>query len=227
MISIMSTFDPRSYGPVFAPLLDTDRRRPLDAGWPDSDARSALNDLSVESAFAHTQVADRDMAACCISGVWLLHDFLDDSHKISQSIETASGSFWHGIMHRREGDFWNSKYWFHRVGQHPAFDAIAEHARRRTDFSASSERDHRLKSVPLAGAAWDPFNFVDLCEAAVSGHTELSDYSLDIQQVEWEALFDYCYYAAVGEQHEECLTQRRGGAKQSANFRNLNRREPR
>ena len=52
------------------------------------------------------------MAACCLAGVWLLHDYLDESHTISQRIDTPSGSFWHGIMHRREGDFSNAKYWF-------------------------------------------------------------------------------------------------------------------
>ena len=104
----MSVFNPDDFGPVFALLLNTNRRRPLDAGRQDSDARSALKQLSVESAFAHARVDDDDMAACCISGVWLLHDYLDESHKISQDIDTTSGSFWHGIMHRREGDFWNS-----------------------------------------------------------------------------------------------------------------------
>jgi hypothetical protein len=185
----VSQFDPQAYGPVFTPLLQTDRRRPLNASQPDSDARSALEKLSVKSAFAHIRVANDDMAACCISGVWLLHDYLDDSHKISQDIDTTSGSFWHGIMHRREGDFWNSKYWFRRVGQHPAFDAITEEAK----HMAASRR------LAIAGARdpWNPFTFVDLCEATVNGHTELHDYCLDVQQTEWEALFDYCYKAAI------------------------------
>lgn len=185
----MNQFNPQAYGPVFAPLVDTDRRRALDHGRPDSAARAALKKLSVESAFAHTRVADHDMAACCISGVWLLHDFLDESHKISQDIESTSGSFWHGIMHRREGDFWNSKYWFRRVGQHPAFDAIAEEAKR----VAASRQDATVGAY----APWNPFTFVDLCEATANGHTELCDYCLDVQQVEWESLFDYCHRAAL------------------------------
>jgi hypothetical protein len=56
---------------------------------------------------------------------------------------------------------------------------------------------------------------VDQCEAAVRenpvGQTFLSatqagmpapqalDACLDLQQIEWEALFDYCYHAAVGD----------------------------
>jgi hypothetical protein len=48
----------------------------------------------------------------CMSGLWLLAGDLDRSHTISQGIGSAEGSFWHGIMHRREGDFSNSKYWF-------------------------------------------------------------------------------------------------------------------
>src|SRR5262245_4732963 len=100
----MASFDPRAYGPTFAPLLDFDRRRQLDAARPDARAAAALKKLSIEMAFAHAesefggqQPDDRDMAACCVAGVWLLHDYLDESHTISQGIDTTSGSFWHGI----------------------------------------------------------------------------------------------------------------------------------
>lgn len=116
------------------------------------------------------------MASCCISGVWLLHDFLDESHTISQSIETPSGSYWHAIMHRREGDFSNSKYWYRRVGRHPVTDLIGERV----------------------GGRHDPFAFVDRCEAAVRENNADRDACLDIQQAEWELLFDFCYRAAIG-----------------------------
>ena len=125
--SAVKSFDPKAYGPVFEPLLAVDRRRALGVGAPDVGARAALKKLSVEAAFG--RVADEEMAACCVSGVWLLHDFLDESHTISQDIETPSGSFWHGIMHRREGDFGNAKYWFRRVGEHPVFEHVGESLR--------------------------------------------------------------------------------------------------
>jgi len=50
------------------------------------------------------------------AALWLYVDELDRSHEVSQAIETPIGSLWHGIMHRREGDFWNSKYWFRKAG---------------------------------------------------------------------------------------------------------------
>ena len=134
------------------------------------------------------------MAACCVSGVWLLYDCLDESHRISQDIETASGSFWHAIMHRREGDFWNAKYWFRRVGRHPVFEAIG---RRVAELAAERGQEQIAKKL-IASGAWDPFGFVDLCEAAVSGQSEAAELCLDIQQAEWEALFDHCYRAAAG-----------------------------
>jgi hypothetical protein len=74
-----------------------DRWRPLDSGRRDSSPVAALTKLGTDSAFAHvrskfggTQLADTDMAACCVSGVWLLHDCLDESHAISQGIDTSS-----------------------------------------------------------------------------------------------------------------------------------------
>lgn len=171
----MSRFDPQAYGPAFAPLLDCDRRRPLGEGTPNADSRAALERLSAKSAFAHVDggVGDQQMAQCCLSGVWLLHDFLDESHQISQGIDTTSGSFWHGIMHRREGDFANAKYWFRHVGHHPVLESLAE----------------------VAGS-WDPFAFVDRCQSAVRSGKD-REACLNLQQTEWELLFNYCYRAAT------------------------------
>jgi hypothetical protein len=196
----MAAFEPQTYGPVFAPLLETDRRRPLDAGHPDSGVRAALTKLSVESAFAHeqsdfgkAQPADADMAACCVAGVWLLYDCLDESHQISQGIDTSSGSFWHAIMHRREGDYSNAKYWFRHVGQHPVYDAIGQRA---AELAAVRGGEPVVKKLITSGT-WDPYAFVDMCEAAVRGQSEAGDLCRDIQQAESELLFDHCYRAAI------------------------------
>jgi hypothetical protein len=195
----MNEFDPQSYGPVFAPLLETSRRRPLDAGQRDPRQLAALKKLAVDAAFAHgrsefggTQPVDANMAACCIAAVWLLHDYLDESHKISQAIDTATGSFWHAIMHRREGDFSNARYWFRHVGPHPVFGAIGQRA---TELAAARGEEPLVRKLAASGT-WDPFAFVELCRAAIGGPANLRDLCLDIQQAEYELLFDYCYRAA-------------------------------
>jgi hypothetical protein len=173
----MNAFDPAHYGSVFKPLLIGNRRRALDAGHPDQAIEAALRGQSVDDAFSHTTLRDRDMAACCIAGAWLLHDFLDESHTISQHIDTAEGSLWHAIMHRREGDFANSKYWYRHVGNHPVFNMLA----------GICERE------------WDAYAFVDQCQSAVHGKSNARELCLDIQQAEWELLFDYCYRKAIAD----------------------------
>ncbi|MCA9229052.1 MAG: hypothetical protein KDA57_00255 [Planctomycetales bacterium] len=181
----MLVFEETGYGPAFAGLLQYDRLRPLGAGTPDEGHRATLGRLSLDEAFAHTPIVDSDMARCCLSAVWLLHDFLDESHTISQGIETRSGSFWHGIMHRREGDFSNAKYWFRRVDHHPVYERLA------AATNALGEEDF------LVAGDWDPFRFVDLCQAAVKGNGSVVASCQKIQQLEWELLFDHCYAAAI------------------------------
>ncbi len=174
----MREFRPSDYGPVLAPLVSVDRCRPLDHGQPERAAAGALQAATIGSAFAHAKLVDRDMAAVCLAGVWLVHDFLDESHAISQHIDTPSGAFWHGVMHRREGDFSNAKYWFRRVGRHEVLDELAA-------------------LVPEQGGEFDPFAFIDACQAALRSGGPVVERCRRIQQAEWELLFDFCYRHAV------------------------------
>ena len=41
----------------------------------------------------------------------------DQSHRIVQDIETATASWIHAYLHRREGDESNARYWYSRAGR--------------------------------------------------------------------------------------------------------------
>jgi hypothetical protein len=68
----------------------------------------------------------RDPARDAIALLW--HDHLDIAHGKVQELESRLGMHLHGIMHRREGDYGNAKYWFRRAGHLAALDALVPHA---------------------------------------------------------------------------------------------------
>jgi len=187
-------FNVRIYGPIFAELLQEERLNPLDAGEPNARAKSTLTALTIEKAFAPNVIDDDAMARACLAGIWLHHNFLEESHQISQSIATPTGSYWHGIMHRREMDFSNSKYWFHRVGEHPIFGSLHRAA---AELAVTHAREAPTNFL-LNQSRWDPFAFIDLCENCVQRQSPAETLCRQIQQTEWNLLFEYCYQQAVG-----------------------------
>jgi hypothetical protein len=210
-------FDPTRYAPCLHGLLTPlplnellfpDPRTVPPTGTAEERRRfrENLERLTVEQLAGGRPVADQQKLRCCLSALWLLHDFPDESHRISQEIETPEGSYWHGIMHRREGDFGNAKYWFRRVGRHRLWESLMPQARQMicgsspsaagTDADSRSPlgSEDRALSAWLERPTWDSLSLVDLCErATASGEAALTMSLRRLTQLEWLAWFDFCY----------------------------------
>ncbi len=174
-------FDEERFSAAVRSVLDAagggGRSMPLAPRGPfEGEALAKLRTMTTDDLFRGETIVSRHDARCVHAGLYLYLSALDESHSISQTVPTASGSFWHGVMHRREPDYANAKYWFRRAGDHPVL----------------SELERRT------GAVWDPFAFVDRCAAAERGSSGERETLIALQRLEWQALFAHCYRRAVG-----------------------------
>ncbi len=147
------------------------------------------------------------------AGLLQIHDFLHESHELAQSVEGegrhANGDYWHAIMHRREPDYGNAKYWYRRVGQHPLFSELATFAQsllRVTELEGTdtTEWQQRLR-IPTG---WDSLAFVDLCEAAADSENEkmLNAFAGIIQWKEMQLLLEHTCRDALGWSETQRMT---------------------
>ena len=151
--------------PAVAELL-TGRLPALGPGTPNEPMRAKLAAFHMPG----------DMCLALHAALWLYHDFLDESHVISQELHTPTGSLLHAVMHRREPDASNSKYWLRLAGDHPVYAVIGPAA----------------KELGYGHGTWDAVRFVDECEAARGTGTEREVLLTRVQRAELEAVVRWC-----------------------------------
>ncbi len=118
------------------------------------------------------------------AGLFYYHNALDDSHKEAQKLEGDTAAYWHGMVHRREGDFDNARYWMRRAGEQPVFQEMQG---RSSDGAPNMSRQTN----------WDPFLFINLCEQFKYGEHEYKKEIGHLQRVEFAVMFDYVWRRCV------------------------------
>ncbi|MEZ6067834.1 MAG: hypothetical protein R3B90_19465 [Planctomycetaceae bacterium] len=150
------------------------------------NARGSQEALQRLARAATRSATSRPDALAVEAGLLLMHDWLHESHATSQQVEHAgrhcSADYWHAIMHRREPDYSNAKYWFRNVGVHPIFPELARTAERLFAAASTPAASDWLSRLVKNGD-WQPFAFVDLCQATARDAGALL--ALLARQVQW------------------------------------------
>jgi hypothetical protein len=132
------------------------------------------------------------------AAIYLWNDNLDSAHDLVQDLETPTGSLLHGIMHRREGDYSNAKYWFRRTGDHPAYHGLQLRVSGRLEERDKSEgwpdgpAGEAIRAIAGQGA-WNPYLLTDAVQIVENriGDEKARTLLETIQQLELEAILRY------------------------------------
>jgi hypothetical protein len=122
-------------------------------------------------------LADASYPKLIRAGLFYAHDALEESHRIVQEIGDPLGSYWHGMIHRREGDFDNARYWYRRTGR---LNIFSEMHRKAAEISALMARQ----------MDWDPYVLVGQCEQARFGADVEQAELVGLQRIEFGVMFD-------------------------------------
>lgn len=157
---------------------------------PDDQAVPAI--LSADTVF-QTSVSDENHALACIAGLYLADQALDQSHEVSQHMSIPAGKYWHGVMHRMEGDFDNSTYWLRLASLEEPFDQLPHEIQAHIPEPAMKPLERFIMHD-----RWNPTAFIALVRQSAAISREAQAQLQTIQWLEWRTLISYCFVLATG-----------------------------
>jgi hypothetical protein len=125
-----------------------------------------------------------------ISGLYLWNGSMENSHTISQDLESSTGSYLHGILHRIEPDYSNAKYWFRMAGGHPYGERLQQDSLNLLRESASVNESFYQRFAQEK--SWNPLLFTDMVAAFLQKRSDAEEGSLleRIQAMELNLLLE-------------------------------------
>ena len=186
--------------PILGSLLPEDLRPLVEAAsLPDLQgtlAQPSLKDTILKWELTHSNGASKarftdELQDLILAALWLLEGDLDHSHRFSQRWETLNGSYWHAIMHRREGDWSNAKYWYRRVAKNPMINSFKQTILAHHAYRAVMPELVRPVSITEFLEAW-----VDVNQQAVQADASerLVTATRNLAWVEWQLLLAHCFH---------------------------------
>ncbi|MEC2075676.1 hypothetical protein [Metabacillus fastidiosus] len=134
---------------------------------------------------------------------FILNDSLSKAHDVLQDPlvydKNETGDYWHALMHRKEGDYNNSKNWFPPV--HPIHEQLNSKMREYLEIQSVQDGGLQASLQKLSEqSTWDPSLFVDVVEEEVKkGFSDEARTILNnIQWIELELLLDFTCKHAFG-----------------------------
>ena len=127
--------------------------------------------------------------------LWLRIGMIDRPHELVQHGSNAMDCYLHGVVHRLEGDFWNSKYWFRQIIDKSLLESISSEVTTQLIGLNEIEAARHLEIVDDC-CKFSASHLVDACEGLNQGnHKNELKFSL-LQLVcsfEWKALLERCF----------------------------------
>ena len=162
----------------------------ITSDWPiaavaQSPFESSLHDLLKQSpSLAGTGVE---------AALWLRLGLIDRAHEIVQDGKRGTAAYLHGVVHRLEGDYWNSKYWFRQVRDESLMETIGNKIIHSLEDSRYTEPALELKLIQSNQFQFDAF--VDTCAALTKTPLKSDMTASMVQQIiksEWLAMLVLC-----------------------------------
>jgi len=173
------------YPPLVKELLAEEdlltRLRPTEPGHPDLLRR--IREATEQELTGGAVLADATYPRLVRAGLLYAYDAVGECHRIVQGLGTDEASYWHGMAHRREGDFENARYWYRRTGRLRVFPEM--HA-----------RAAGVSTLMGRQPDWDPYVLVGQCEQARFGGDVDQKELVALQRIEFEVMFEALWRGA-------------------------------